>query len=56
MVSAIAGPCERIIGFKFTGNDRHISYLPLAHIFERFVIYIMALNGTKIGFYSGNVL
>lgn len=37
-------PCE---------NDIHISYLPLAHIFERLMVAYMLRVGGKIGFYRG---
>eukprot|EP00884_Botryococcus_braunii_P022126 jgi/Botrbrau1/8598/Bobra.0380s0019.2 len=37
-------------------GDRHISYLPLAHIYERVTVYGMTHTGIAIGFYSGNVL
>jgi long-chain acyl-CoA synthetase len=35
---------------------RHISYLPLAHIYERFNVSLMTFLGGGIGFYRGNVL
>merc|ERR1719482_2280181 len=36
-------------------DDCHISYLPLAHIFETFVQGMCICGGSRIGFYSGNV-
>ncbi|CUV06391.1 unnamed protein product [Cryptosporidium hominis] len=42
-------------GTKLGSNDRHISYLPLAHIFERIVHMVITYLGGKIGFYSGDV-
>ena len=37
-------------------KDTHISYLPLAHIFERAVIYTMIANGAAVGFFGGDTL
>jgi len=36
-------------------KDVHLSYLPLAHIFETLVEVGMMANGAKIGYYQGNV-
>ncbi|KAH0795057.1 AMP-binding enzyme family protein [Histomonas meleagridis] len=36
-------------------NARYVSYLPLAHVFERCAVAIVAYAGGKIGFVSGNV-
>jgi long-chain acyl-CoA synthetase len=41
-------------GFDF--NDVHLSYLPLAHCFERCSVVSLFLIGARIGFFSGNVL
>lgn len=37
-------------------DDTHISYLPLAHMFERAVSHAVTLTGCRIGFYGGNIL
>jgi len=37
-------------------SPRHISYLPLAHIYERFNFTMQTFFGGAIGFYRGNVL
>jgi len=37
-------------------SDRHISYLPLPHIFERIVIGQMIINGASIAFFRGDPL
>ena len=37
-------------------SDTHISYLPLAHIYERIFSVIMIIGGAQIGYYSGDVL
>lgn len=36
--------------------DLHLSYLPLAHVFERTVLCVIASTGSAVGFYGGNVL
>lgn len=40
---------------KFTKDDIHFSYLPLAHIFERIIQAAVIYNGAKIGFYNGDI-
>lgn len=40
---------------SFTPGDRHISYLPLAHIYERNNLTMTLHLGGSVGFYSGNV-
>jgi long-chain acyl-CoA synthetase len=37
-------------------DDVHISYLPLAHVFERVIQALMINYGAKIGFYQGDTL
>ncbi|KAJ0400300.1 hypothetical protein ATCC90586_004257 [Pythium insidiosum] len=39
-----------------TAEDRHLSYLPLAHILERAMHAALISAGASIGFYQGNVL
>ncbi|KAF9405360.1 hypothetical protein BGZ94_003623, partial [Podila epigama] len=36
--------------------DTHVSYLPLAHVFERLVQTIMIAGAARIGFYQGDTL
>ena len=36
-------------------DDVHLSYLPLAHIFERMVELAVVCNGGKVGFFSGDI-
>lgn len=36
-------------------TDTHISYLPLAHMFERVVQGVMLVHGAKIGFFQGDI-
>ncbi|KAI8815019.1 hypothetical protein BJ742DRAFT_782010 [Cladochytrium replicatum] len=42
--------------FPFTKEDVHISYLPLAHVFEREVQIVVLYVGGRIGFYQGDTL
>ena len=37
--------------FKFLEDDIYISYLPLAHVFERFFMVACMANEVKYGFY-----
>lgn len=41
---------------KYFSTDTHLSYLPLPHILERFVCVTCWFTGTKIAFYSGDLL
>jgi len=41
--------------FKWTTTDRHLSYLPLAHIYERAIYNCCAFEGGSIGVFGGNV-
>ncbi|PSC67138.1 long-chain acyl-synthetase 7, partial [Micractinium conductrix] len=43
-------------GPLFAHGDRHICYLPLAHIYERFNFTLATHYGCAAGFYRGNVL
>ncbi len=42
--------------FHFLSSDVHLSYLPLAHIFERLISYYIILVGGYIGYFNGDVL
>ncbi len=42
-------------GYHFRTTSFHLSYLPLAHVFERAVILLCLLRGVKIGFVTGDV-
>jgi long-chain acyl-CoA synthetase len=37
-------------------SDVHISYLPLAHIYERMNVLVMLHYGVAVGFYQGDIL
>ena len=42
--------------YPLSGNDVHISYLPLAHVLERIVQASIMYLGASIGFYQGDTL
>jgi long-chain acyl-CoA synthetase len=39
---------------KFGPEDVHLSYLPLAHVFERVVMGAILGWGARVGFYQGD--
>ncbi len=41
---------------RYSENDVYISYLPLAHVYERLMLTISMAIKMQIGFYSGDVL
>ncbi|MEG8004565.1 AMP-binding protein, partial [Listeria monocytogenes] len=43
-------------GFEFSENDVHLSYLPLAHVFERVAVHTLTAFNASIGFYQGDIL
>ena len=47
---------SKFAGFDLGVNDTMISYLPLAHSFEKILQAVSLVRGTKIGFYGGDVL
>ncbi|XP_002965142.2 long chain acyl-CoA synthetase 6, peroxisomal [Selaginella moellendorffii] len=53
LVASCSGACLTI---KLYPSDVHISYLPLAHIYERTNIIAMAHYGASLGFYQGDIL
>lgn len=42
--------------FKLGNQDAHLSFLPLAHVFEQLIVAALITVGAKIGFYRGDVL
>ena len=42
--------------FKFGPDDVYISYLPLAHVFDRLGVHTMLSEGGSIGFFGGVIL
>jgi long-chain acyl-CoA synthetase len=53
-VAAIA--CIKNSDINFTPEDIHLSYLTLAHVFERYCLGACLYFGVKVCFYSGDVL
>ncbi|XP_065325507.1 long-chain-fatty-acid--CoA ligase 1-like [Pelmatolapia mariae] len=56
----IVSNCSAVI--KVTGttcpvlpSDIHLSYLPLAHMFERVVQGVMLMHGARIGYFQGDI-
>ena len=54
ILSAVANHHSTEIAF--TGEDVYLSYLPLPHILERFISVSTWFRGTKVAFYSGDIL
>ena len=46
--------CMYNVGYHLTGEDKTLSILPLAHIFEQMLISINFVYGTQSGYYSGD--
>lgn len=42
--------------FTFTTDDVYLSYLPLAHVFDRLGVYSCLSVGTSVGFFGGQIL
>ncbi|KAJ7980067.1 Long-Chain Acyl-CoA Synthetase [Quillaja saponaria] len=51
LIASVAGSS---IGIKFYPSDVYISYLPLAHIYERANQILLAYYGASVGFYQGD--
>ncbi|KAK8572978.1 hypothetical protein V6N13_048549 [Hibiscus sabdariffa] len=54
--SLIANAAGFTLSVKFNPSDVYISYLPLAHIFERFNHINLAHFGVAVGFYQGDTM
>jgi len=55
LISAISG-LQMVEDLKIGMSDRHLSYLPLAHIFERNVLAQVLLAGGSVAFYRNDPL
>ncbi|GLC49640.1 hypothetical protein PLESTB_000270300 [Pleodorina starrii] len=53
LIANAAGSATQLT--RLVPGDRHLSYLPLAHIYERVNVIRLTHLGIAIGFYSGNV-
>ncbi len=45
----------RKLGIDINSEDYHLSYLPLAHIFERAISMYVLVVGGSIGYFAGDV-
>ena len=55
-LSAILNILKVAGDFPFTENDTYISYLPLAHVFDRLGCYSALSVGAGVGFFGGDIL
>lgn len=53
LIASVAGNSEKV---KFNCSDIYISYLPLAHIYERANQIMSVYHGVAVGFYQGDNL
>eukprot|EP00922_Rhytidocystis_sp_ex-Travisia-forbesii_P060327 GHVS01089432.1.p1 GENE.GHVS01089432.1~~GHVS01089432.1.p1 ORF type:complete len:433 (-),score=23.78 GHVS01089432.1:196-1494(-) len=51
-----AGALHREDMFRGGPGDVHMSYLPMAHVYERMAQYYLLLRGASVGYYSGDTL
>lgn len=52
----LRGPLGASQRLDVTSSDIHISYLPLAHVFERMICNVVSTLGAAIGVYSGDTM
>jgi long-chain acyl-CoA synthetase len=50
IIAAIAGASKSTPVYP---TDVHLSYLPLAHIYERLVVAVGMASGSSLGFFQG---
>ncbi|KAJ3415825.1 Long-chain-fatty-acid--CoA ligase 5 [Chytridiales sp. JEL 0842] len=56
MAAAAAGVINMLpSAHKFTSRDRHLSYLPLCHMFERAVFHALFWCGAEVGYFRGSI-
>ena len=55
-ISAITNVLYAGKEYGFNETDIYISYLPLAHVFDRIGCYTVTMGGASIGFFGGNIL
>jgi len=55
-IAGIASIIKHGEGYDFNEEDVYISYLPLAHVFDRLGVYSMISKGGSIGFFGGEIL
>eukprot|EP01087_Luapelamoeba_hula_P016578 TRINITY_DN510_c0_g1_i1.p1 TRINITY_DN510_c0_g1~~TRINITY_DN510_c0_g1_i1.p1 ORF type:complete len:696 (-),score=85.33 TRINITY_DN510_c0_g1_i1:38-2125(-) len=52
---SVMAAAELLLDGLLTMGDSYLSYLPLAHIFERAVVNTALYRGCRVGFYQGDV-
>eukprot|EP00108_Taenia_solium_P003835 TsM_001230000 transcript=TsM_001230000 gene=TsM_001230000 len=55
LIATVTGTMMNSSRTLFTQNDVHLSFLPLAHIFEQFNVMLVLNARGRIGFYSGDI-
>lgn len=55
-LSAIQAILKIAEDFPFSDDDTYISYLPLAHVFDRLGVYASLSMGAAVGFFGGVIL
>ena len=55
-IGAITNISNVAADFPFNKDDIYISYLPLAHVFDRLGCYASLSVGACVGFFGGNLL
>ena len=53
MTTVVETPGRVFRGWFVCNCVRHISYLPLAHIYERMNMIVMLHHGVAVGFFQG---
>ncbi|XP_036620251.1 long-chain-fatty-acid--CoA ligase 1-like isoform X1 [Trichosurus vulpecula] len=51
--SAVVKVTEKAL--HLSSSDSHISYLPLAHMYEQLMLSVIFFHGAKIGFFQGDI-
>ncbi|XP_036105434.1 long-chain-fatty-acid--CoA ligase 1 isoform X3 [Molossus molossus] len=51
--SAFVKMTQSVLGLN--ASDTHISFLPLAHMYEQLMQFVMLCHGAKIGFFQGDI-
>ena len=54
--ASVAGASTAVSSVSMTGQDVFMSYLPLAHVYERMMSHGVLWGGAAIGFFHGDIL
>lgn len=55
-LSAITNILKVGEGYEVCQDDTYISYLPLAHVFDRLGVYSALSTGANVGFFGGEIM